>query len=69
MARMGADGRALIIRNYPRDPRLIHLRFMGRTDPQRDLGVNWGHEPIHEGRDAFHGVHECVSRLKSSWTG
>jgi hypothetical protein len=29
MALMGADERAFIIRDYPRDPRLIHLRFMG----------------------------------------
>jgi hypothetical protein len=31
MARMGADGPALIIRGYQRDPRLLHQRFMERT--------------------------------------
>jgi hypothetical protein len=33
MARMGSDGPTLIIRDYPLDPRLIHLRFMGSIHP------------------------------------
>jgi hypothetical protein len=30
---MGSDGPTLIIRDYPLDPRLIHLRFMGSIHP------------------------------------
>jgi hypothetical protein len=26
-------------------------------------------EPLHRGRDAFHGVRRCVTHSKSSWTG
>ena len=28
IARMGSDGRVLMIRDYPLDPRLIHQQFM-----------------------------------------
>jgi hypothetical protein len=32
------------------------------------LRMHGDQEPLHHGKDAFHGVHSCVTHSKSSWT-
>jgi len=44
-------------------------RFMGRTDPRKEVRVNRGHEPAREGRNGFHVVRRWVHRWENGGPG